>query len=160
MLLIHINWSLLISYLYCYQQIYHITSIANLCCVSIYITSDFTSIDIQLNQQHFLLNDEESWFMDEHFTLFQFVLQDIKHGHKVRDCCWYKKKSYKMAILVINSFDGLIEQPLEGAAVYIGKGQNVYSRRVPWLFGSVFKHSYYWSVMNLHISNLKRNPKL
>ena len=39
------------------------------------------------------MNDERSILMDEHLTLFQYVLQDIIDGHKaiLRDHCWYKQ---------------------------------------------------------------------
>ena len=64
---------------------------------------------------------------------------------------YYKKFPWKQT---------LIEQPLEGAAVYIGKGQIVCSKRVPRGFEPEFCHPYYRSVMKLHSSNLKGNPKL
>ena len=63
--------------------------------------------------------------MDEHFTLFQFVLHDIKDGHKVdlRDCCWYKRYIIQNDNTYYKKFpwkQTLIEKSLEGAAVYIG----------------------------------------
>ena len=77
----------------------------------------------------------------------------ISHRQNImRDCdTYYKKFPWKQT---------LIEQPLEGAAVYISKGQIVCSKRVPRGFEPEFCHPYYRSVMKLHSSNLKGNPKL
>ena len=53
----------------------------------------------------------------------------------------------------------LIEQPLDGSATYISKGQIVCSKRVPERFEPHSCHPYYQSIMNLHYSNFKGNPK-
>ena len=74
--------------------------------------------------------------MYDHLTFFQYVLQNIEKGYKVilRDCCWYKRYIMRDGDTFYNKFpwqQTLIEQLLEGAAVYIGKGQIVCSKRVP-----------------------------
>ena len=50
------------------------------------------------------------------------------------DHTYYKKFPWKQT---------LIQQPLEGAAVYIGKGKIVCSKRVPGRFMDEFCHPYY-----------------
>ena len=60
-------------------------------------------------------------------------LQDIKDGYKVilRYCYWYKRYIMRNGKTYFKKFpwkQTLIEQPLEGAAVYIGKGQIVCSK--------------------------------
>ena len=109
--------------------------------------------------------DERSILMYEHLTFFQYVLHDIEAGYKVilRDRCWFKRYIMRDGDTYYKKFpwkQTLIEQPLEGAAVYIGKGEIVCSKRVPRGFEPEFCHPYYRSVMRLHSSNLKGNPKL
>ena len=103
---------------------------------------------MQLNQRCFLLDDEQSWFMDQHFMLYQFVPQYIEDGHEVvlRDCFCYERCIMQYSDTYYEKFpwkQTLIQQPLEGEAIYIGKGQIVFSKQVPGLFVSNFCHPYY-----------------
>ena len=92
--------------------------------------------------------NERSILMDEHLTLFKYILQDIEKGNKVilRDCCWYKRYIIRNDDTYYEKFpwkQTLIEQPLEGTATYIGKGQIVCSKRVLGRFEPQFCHPYY-----------------
>ena len=81
-------------------------------------------------------NEQASILKYEHISLFDFVLQDIEEGHNIIliNCYLHKKNTMQNDNTYYNKFpwkQTLIQQPLEGAATYIGKGRIVYSKRVP-----------------------------
>ena len=53
----------------------------------------------------------------------------------------------------------MIQQPLEGTATYIGKGQTVCSKRVPGRFEPEFCHPYHGTIMNPY-QNTSQEAKL
>ena len=109
---------------------------------------------------------ERHILMTEHLPRYKYVLKDIKEGLKIilTDPDWHKKYYREIDDVFHYQFpwkvSDWVQQPLEGAALYIGRERIVCSKRVPRGFEPEFCHPYYRSVMKLHSSNLKGNPKL
>ena len=154
------------------QQIDHLTSIANSCIILVFFPYHFEFIDLEndndSDESEEFSDDssqqnEQSILMNQHLARFQFVLQDIRQGFRVilRDRFWFKRYIMRKGDTYYKKFpwkQTLIEQPLEGAAVYIGKGQIVCSKRVPGRFEPKFCHPYYQAVRYLHNTTEKFPP--
>ena len=82
-----------------------------------------------LEYEHFLL-------MKEHLLILKYVLKDIEDGVKIilTDHDWHKLYCCEIGDIFWLNFilkRNWIQQPLEGAALYIGREQIVYSKQVP-----------------------------
>ena len=90
--------------------------------------------------------------MKDHYPKFKHVIKDIKEGLKIilTDRDWHKQTSPRIDDVFHFNFvwktSSWTQQPLEGAALYIGRKQIVCSKRVPELvndWNNTRRHPYY-----------------
>ena len=105
-------------------------------------------IDKIFEYEHYIL-------MKEHLSMYKYVLKDIEEGHKIilTDPDWYKRYYSEIDDVYHLQFPwkrAWTSQPLEGAALYIGRGRIVCSKRVPQKENPFFisHHLYYWVKYN------------
>ena len=90
---------------------------------------------------------ERHILMTEHLPRFQYVLKDIKEGLKIilTDPDWHKKYYREINDVFHLQFPwkcGQTLQPLEGAALYIGRGQIICSKQVPEIEDNILNFCY------------------
>ena len=95
---------------------------------------------------------ERHILMTEHLPRYKYVLKDIKEGLKIilTDPDWHKKYYREIDDVFHYQFPWKAldweHQPLEGAALYIGRGRIICSKRVPSQINSFISyHPYYWT---------------
>ena len=108
--------------------------------------------------------------MREHLPKFKYVLKDIEDGVKIilTDRDWRKRYSCRKANDVWSlefqwKRGGWTQQPLEGAALYCGKGRIVCSKRVPEIMNKLTNHlchPYYRSKFSDWIKPSRKEIKL
>ena len=102
--------------------------------------------------EQIILDYERDLLMKDHYQKYKHVVKDIKEGLKIIlvDRDWYKK--YYRAIDDVFHFNFVwkvsswTQQPLEGAALYIGRKRIVCSKRVPEIvkgWNNTRRHPYY-----------------
>ena len=93
---------------------------------------------------------ERHILMAEHLPKFKYVLKDIKEGLKIilTDRDWHKSCQRYIDDVFHFQFPwkggDWVQQPLEGAALYIGHGRIVCSKRIPSKKNPfIYYHPYY-----------------
>ena len=88
--------------------------------------------------------------MKEHLPMYKYVLQDIEEGLKIilTDHDWHKPCYREIDDVFHLQFPwkrDWTQQPLEGAALYIGRGRIVCSKQVPQIEDNFYnlRHTYY-----------------
>ena len=97
-------------------------------------------IDNIFEYEHYIL-------MKEHLPMYKHDLKDIEEGHKnvLIDPDWYKRcyseidNTFHLQFLWKRAWTS---QPLEGAAVYIGRGQIICSKQVPEIEDNILNFCY------------------
>ena len=92
---------------------------------------------------------EEDILINDHYPKFKHVLKDIKEGRKIillcseiRDTFWFDWSEFWFNFLLQRNW---VVQPLEGAALYLGRKGIVCSKQVPSLGKPWYRerHPYY-----------------
>ena len=86
--------------------------------------------------------------MWEHYPKFKHVIKDIQEGLKIIlvDRDWTKQYYCEAGDVFWKKFvwkRNFYDEPLEGAALYIGRQKIVCSNQVPGRFDGLFNHPYY-----------------
>ena len=88
--------------------------------------------------------------MTEHLPRYKYFLKDIVQGHKIilMDHDWYKRYNRKIDDVFHYQFPWKRKwktPSLEGAALYIGRGRIICSKRVPSQINSFISYHPYYS---------------
>ena len=110
---------------------------------------------------------ERHILMAEHLPKFKYVLKDIEQGHKIilMDHDWYKRYNRKIDDVFHYQFPWKRKwktPSLEGAALYIGRGNIICSRQVPEVKDTLlnFCHPYYRTRFSNWVKPNRREAKL